>query len=194
MTLDQFITKYNGVRVADGQCGSLVRAYWNEVDLTVPPSYPNSKDYWFNPVPGYDKVHDPQPGNIAIYNGHGAFPEGHSAIYVDNGQVFEQNADPDGSPAHLFNRVNTYLLGYLRKQGANMQPLHPLTRGDIINQWHVRLPSSEPPENYIAAWLNKDMWDLFYDLSNNVPQWGKGEPPIVPNAVKLAPGIYDTRL
>jgi hypothetical protein len=89
------------------------------VDKTTPPSYVSSKDYWFNPVPGYDKVSTPQPGDIAIYNGHGVYTDGHSAIYVD-GRVFEQNADPDGSPAHLYTRANTYLLGYLRKQGVNM--------------------------------------------------------------------------
>lgn len=119
MTLQEFINTYNGKIVRGGQCGELVRQYWIDVDKTNPPSYLNSKDYWFNPVPGYDKVSTPQPGDIAIYNGHGAYPEGHSAIYYD-GRVFEQNADPDGSPAHLFNRNNTYLLGYLRKQGANM--------------------------------------------------------------------------
>lgn len=118
MTLQEFINKYNWKKVGDGQCGALVRQYWIEVDGTNPPSYPNSKDYWFNPVPGYDKVHDPQPGNIAIYDGHGTFVEGHSAIYVD-GRVFEQNADPDGSSAHLFNRANTYLLGYLRNKKGN---------------------------------------------------------------------------
>lgn len=122
MTLAEFIAKYDGKKVADGQCGNLVRAYWNEVDKTSPPSYPNSKDYWYNDVPGYDKVSTPQPGNIAIYDGHGPYTEGHSAIYVD-GRVFEQNADPDHSPAHLFNRSNTYLLGYLRKKGQDMPSL-----------------------------------------------------------------------
>lgn len=119
MDLGSFIAKYNGKVVADGQCGNLVRAYWTEVDHTVPPSYTNSKDYWSNPVPGYNKTQTPTPGAIAIYDGHGAFPEGHSAIYVD-GRVFEQNADPDGSPAHLYQRANTYLLGYLIKQGEDM--------------------------------------------------------------------------
>lgn len=119
MNLNDFITKYDGKVVRGGQCGELVRQYWIDVDKTVPPSYPNSKDYWYNPVPGYDKVQDPRPGDIAIYDGHGAYTEGHSAIYVD-GRVFEQNADPNGSPAHLYNRNNTYLLGYLRKQGESM--------------------------------------------------------------------------
>lgn len=126
--MNPFITKYNGKHVGDGQCGTLVRQYWIEVDHTDPPSYPNSKDYWFNPVPGYDKITaNPQIGDTAIYNGHGAYFEGHSAIYAGNGEVFEQNADPDGSPAHLFTRSSTYLLGYLRKKGTMTdQELHDL--------------------------------------------------------------------
>ena len=57
----------------------------------------------------------PQAGDIAVYDGHTGFPEGHIAVYIGNGEVFEQNADPDGSPAHIFSRANTYLLGYLTK-------------------------------------------------------------------------------
>lgn len=144
MTLQEFITKYNGKVVADGQCGNLVRAYWNEVDLTNPPSYPNSKDYWFNPVPGYDKVSTPQPGDIAIYNGHGMYTEGHSAIYAGNGQVFEQNADPDGSPAHLFNRANTYLLGYLRKQGGTSMNPTPQQAGDTYKAFATEADGITP--------------------------------------------------
>lgn len=148
MTLQQFIDKYNGKKVGDGQCGTLVRQYWIEVDQTNPPSYPNSKDYWSNPVPGYDKVtSNPQPGDIAIYNGHGIYTEGHSAIY-DSGQVFEQNADPDGSAAHLFNRANTYLLGYLRKRGVNnvtTQEQHDVGTGAYRTGLH------REPESYDAA-------------------------------------------
>lgn len=156
MTIDEFISKYNGKVVADGQCGNLVRAYWNEVDKTNPPSYENSKDYWFNPVPGYDKVSSPQQGNIAIYNGHGAFPEGHSAIYYD-GRVFEQNADPDGSPAHLFNRSNTYLLGYLRKQGGSMD--NP--DGDDIALFYQSIRGDQPTKEELdfAASQNWKSWN-----------------------------------
>lgn len=142
MTLPDFVTKYNGRKVGDGQCGNLVRQYWIEVDHTSPPSYPDSKDYWFNPVPGYTKTANPQPGDIAIYNGHGAYPEGHSAIYIGNEQVFEQNADPDGAPAHIFSRANTYLLGYLSK-GDTMGDLETLTgiasaRHDMLNElWNA---------------------------------------------------------
>lgn len=118
-TLSEFITKYDGHVIGDGQCGTLVRQYAIEVQGITPISYPSAKDYWFNPVPGYTQVSPPQPGDWAIYDAHGTFTDGHMAVYVD-GRVFEQNADPDGSGAHLFSRANTYLLGYLRKEGGNM--------------------------------------------------------------------------
>lgn len=160
MTLSEFITKYDGQKVGDGQCGSLVRAFWNEVDLTTPPSYTNSKDYWSNPVPGYDKITGelPHAGDIAIYDGHGAFPEGHSAIAVNGSQVFEQNADPDGSPAHIFNRATTYLLGYLRKQGGSMSDFNDGDRTNVsadIGQPVSGSSWNDVYYNEIESWIKK---------------------------------------
>lgn len=117
MTLEQFITKYTGQIVGSGECGDLVRAYWNEVEHITPPSYPSAKDFWYNPAPPYIHTATPQPGDIAVYDAHGAFTDGHIAVYVGP-TVFEQNADPDGSPAHVYNRANTYLLGYLTKENV----------------------------------------------------------------------------
>lgn len=157
--LDQFITKYSGKVLGDGQCGTLVRQYWIEVDKTSPPSYVNSKDYWSNPVPGYDKItSNPQPGDIAIYNGHGVYTAGHSAIYAGNGQVFEQNADPDGSAAHLYNRANTYLLGYLRKEGEEMW-----NNGDSQNYTNAYLGGGTPP-SYVTAQEGTDFKTAAYNL------------------------------
>lgn len=113
MRLQEFITTYSGKIIGDGECGTLVRQYWNDVAGISPPSYPSAKDYWFDAVPEYTHTTTPNVGAIAVYDAHGAYPDGHIAIYIGNGQVFEQNADPDGSPAHTFTRANTYLLGYL---------------------------------------------------------------------------------
>lgn len=132
MTLQEFITTYNGNVVGDGECGTLVRQYWNDVVGVVPPSYSDAKDYWYNPAPPYSHTTTPNIGNIAVYDAHGAFPEGHIAIYIDNGQVFEQNADPDGSPAHTFTRANTYLLGYLTL-GGGMTPEQQAELTDALN-------------------------------------------------------------
>lgn len=152
MTLQDFINKYSGQYVRGGQCGELVRQYWIDVDQTTPPSYVNSKDYWFNPVPGYDKVATPQPGDIAIYNGHDAYPEGHSAIYVGNGQVFEQNADPNGSPAHLYTRTSPYLLGYLRKQGVQEDMATDKQIDDWISLFHQEAYGSAPTDEIFNDW------------------------------------------
>lgn len=185
--LDQFIVRYNGKKVGDGQCGTLVRAYWNEVDKTVPPSYLNSKDYWFNPVPGYDKSPNPIPGAIAIYNGHGSYTEGHSAIYVGNGIVFEQNADPDGSPAHEFVRANTYLLGYLIKQGAQMITVDQVDK--LIKMGLNREPTQEELANKTYQENPGLAIDTFW---NNGGKSNYETPPVNGKPVtKLSPGIYE---
>ena len=51
----------------------------------------------FEQIPGGQE----QPGDLMIYGPHGSFTAGHSAIPLGGGNVFEQNADPDGSPPHL---------------------------------------------------------------------------------------------
>lgn len=188
MTIDEFIQRWDGKKVGDGQCGNLVRQYWIEIDKTSPPSYVSSKDYWFNPVPGYNKVSSPQKGDIAIYNGHGTFVDGHSAIYYD-GRVFEQNADPDGSPAHLFNRANTYLLGYLRKQGqgGNMpittDQLYSLIRG--ITQ---REPTQAEVTN--QKYLDDPGFAIDTFWNNSGKQLYENPPP---TEFELAPTLYVPR-
>lgn len=157
MTLEQFIAKYAGQRVGDGQCGTLVRAYWNEVDHTVPPSYINSKDYWSNPVPGYIKTQTSIPGAIAIYDGHGTFTEGHSAIYVNNGIVFEQNADPDGSPAHEYPRANTYLLGYLVKEDSVADNSKPTSTQ--VGEEFQALAGRQPRQDEVDLFIGLNWFD-----------------------------------
>lgn len=161
ITIGQFISNYDGKVVGDGECGTLVRRYWIEVDGTNPPGYDDSKDYWFNPVPGYDKITSaPQDGDIAVYNGHGPtlpdgslkYPEGHSAIYYD-GVVFEQNADPDGSPAHLYPRANTYLLGYLRKQGQGVKGMTEKQAEDTLKYMYLLGTGVDPDSGQIDYWL-----------------------------------------
>lgn len=158
MTIDQFITKYDGEKVGDGECGSLVRQYLIEVDGYTPPSHPSAKDYWTDGMPGYDKVATPQQGDIAVYDEHGIYTDGHIAIYYD-GRVFEQNADPDGSPAHLFNRANTYLLGYLRKQGEDMQPA-TFEEAQQLSQTTLLRPVP----------MSREEWDQYHAAANRTYQ------------------------
>jgi len=126
MNLQQYISNppvgVNGTKVLfagqseslRGQCVQLVEDYAVKVLGVKLPIIGQAKNYW-TAIPGFTQQSSPQAGDIAVYNGHGIYTDGHIAIFAGNGQVFEQNADPDGSPAHLFARANTYLLGYLRK-------------------------------------------------------------------------------
>lgn len=117
MDLQTFINQVLATNkpVGTGECGELVDLYLVEVFGNYT-AYNDAIDYWNNGIPGFVKVSSPQPGDIVVYNAHPGFPAGHIAIYNGNGQVFEQNADPDGSLPHLFNRATTYLLGYLREE------------------------------------------------------------------------------
>jgi hypothetical protein len=128
MDLAQFISNYNDKIVGGGQCGELVDLYLVEV-FGNHTSYATALDYWTSGIPGFSVITSPEAGDIACYNAHPGFPAGHIAIYAGNGEVFEQNADPDGSPAHLFARASTYLLGYLRKD----EPMSTWTNGDTYN-------------------------------------------------------------
>lgn len=117
MTIQDFITQNTGKKIGTGQCVPLVELYAQEVLNTPLPALPSAVNYW-KVLPGYTQESSPKVGDIAVYNSHPGFPDGHIAIVnqlTNPPQVFEQNADPDGSPAHLFQRSTIYLLGYLRK-------------------------------------------------------------------------------
>lgn len=117
MTLQDFINTYTGKKVGTGQCVPLVELYAQQVLATPLPVLPSAVNYW-KALPGYTQESSPQIGDIAVYNSHAGFPDGHIAIVNQLGnppQVFEQNADPDGSPAHLYQRSTIYLLGYQRR-------------------------------------------------------------------------------
>lgn len=139
ITLDQFVTANTNVPVDvdheyGAQCWDLVELYAEQVlglhqnpwaiTLNGSAIYPagDAKNAWlcFSDNPQLQENFDQIPvgqeqrGDILVYNGHGVYTEGHIAICLGNGQVFEQNADPDGSNAHVYSRANTYLLGALR--------------------------------------------------------------------------------
>lgn len=131
MTVQDFVADNNRKTIGDGQCGALVDLYLVQV-FANHTSYATALQYWQKGIPGFGVVSSPQAGDIACYNAHPGFPDGHIAIYNGSGQVFEQNADPDGSPAHLYNRATTYLLGYLRQEGEDMP-----NDGDVINVYQL---------------------------------------------------------
>lgn len=163
MTLDQYfqLTGYllypGQSEVYRGQCVQSVMIKIKNVDGIEPPVYPNAKDYWFNGIPGYSVVTDDlQPGDIAVYNGHGGFPEGHIAVVSPRPpEVFEQNADPDGSPMHFFTRANTYLLGHLRLKGADMPSSQDIADGLTIQLAYNLGLGRQPTTEEIQGWENQ---------------------------------------
>lgn len=142
MTLSDFVDSRNGKYVDvdseyGAQCWDLVEDYAENVlevpknpwAITLNPDK-TAKSAWLaydqNPqlIQYFDKVDagQEQTGDILVYNGHGDFTEGHIAVCLGGGLVFEQNADPDDSPCHTYRRATTYLLGALRFKGdENMQ-------------------------------------------------------------------------
>lgn len=180
ISLDQFITNETGKKHLipgqseeyRGQCVQLIGVYLLEVYGQTLPIHPNAKDYWTYGIPGWDKTTTPLRGDIAIYDGHLGFPEGHIAIYYDS-QVFEENADPDGSPAHLFARANTNLLGYLHK-GEPMPEDYKMNRGDAENMFEAILgrPATPADLDYYGGPEGQEnkgrIWkDAMYDLTNS---------------------------
>lgn len=84
---------------------------WTQYDNS-----PHMQEYFDKVLAGQQ-----QKGDITVYDGHGDYVEGHIAISLGGNEVFEENADPDGSPAHVYaSRSSAYLLGALRIKGGTM--------------------------------------------------------------------------
>lgn len=116
----------------------------------------------------FDKIPKGQqkPGDINVYGPHGVFTEGHMAIELGNGDVFEQNADPDNSPAHTAIRAETYLLGSLRRKE---EPV--VNKGDVVNLYIALLGRQPDP-----AGLNSDIgqpWPVVFHNIVNSPEYAK---------------------
>lgn len=109
-----------------------------------------------------------QKGDITVYNGHPGFEEGHIAVSLGGTAVFEENADPDGAPAHVYtNRSSTYLLGALRLSGGIMADTVPKADFDTVfgiaqqrfsNEQavatHIGYVGNPDATNDLLAWLD----------------------------------------
>lgn len=149
MSPQTFVAQNNGKKIGTGQCGELVDL-WLVEGFGNHTEYASAKDYWFSGIPGFVPTTSPQAGAIAVYNAHPGFPDGHIAVYMGGGVVFEQNADPDGSLAHEFARANTYLLGYLT-QGDEMY------EGKSAQDWAAIANDATPYKAQVVgsnAWLD----------------------------------------
>lgn len=225
MTLAEFISSspvgVNGTyvdvdKLYGPECWDLVELYAEQV-LQIPKNpwavtlIPDgvAKNAWLNYdqnpqlIKYFDKIPAGQEktGDITIYNGHGVYTEGHIAIKVDGG-VFEQNADPDGSPAHISNRSTTYLLGSLRLKGENMSLMDSIIETDEDNRqvflaWVARNPYAQEVGRYNGKTYREAANDIGknadrQNLNTMMSAYYKNgsQIPSVPGAVPLAPGVY----
>lgn len=169
MSLNDFIAANNGKPVDvdhayGAQCWDLVEAYAEQVlgtpkepwAITLGPEQA-AKEAWTvfdgHMLRNFDRIPagQEQKGDISVYGPHGLYTEGHIAICIGNGQVFEQNADPDHSPAHVSTRATTYLLGSLRKKGGNV--LQDFNGGDAANLYKA-MYGKDPSPQEIADFVN----------------------------------------
>lgn len=132
MTLQQFLTKYNGKFVevagsagAENQCVDLANAYIRDVYGLPIIEWTNAKDFPSKAGPAYDYILNtpsgiPKEGDIIIWGGN---QYGHIAVFIegnaDSFRSLDQNF-PTGSNVHVQNHnYNTPpVLGWLRKKGA----------------------------------------------------------------------------
>lgn len=159
--LDQFVKTYNNQYIdvdrfpaeALYQCWDIVELYAQTLgvpkepwSITLGPEGA-AKEAWtvfdahmqrnFIKVPAGQQI----KGDINIYGAHGIYTEGHINIDLGNGTVFEQNADPDKSPAHISQRPTIYLLGSLRKKGLVM--IEPATIISLSKDFDVPLTDDQ---------------------------------------------------
>lgn len=143
-----------------GQCWDLVELFGERCGVPKEPwaitlgPLGGAKEAWtvfdshmqkyFNKIPAGQQ----QKGDITVYDGHGPYIHGHIAISLGGSSVFEENADPDGAPAHVYNnRSSTYLLGALRLKGDTMQPLTPAQVDHVLKMGLRREPTAEELNN-----------------------------------------------
>lgn len=129
MTLDQFVSTYNGTTVGSGQCVALITQYESDVLGLVPQvvgdGHQYYDDYYTNPFLynnfdryTYDGTNTPQKGDIVVWNTNVAPPYGHvdiaySGISSSGFTSFSQNW---GTPltCSLVNHDYTNVSGWLR--------------------------------------------------------------------------------
>lgn len=227
MGLDDFVKTYSGQYVDvdlvyGSQCWDLVELYAEQVlqipkepwAITLGPTQ-SAKEAWtvfdahmqrnFDKIPAGQEI----KGDINVYDGHGVYPEGHINIDL-GGQVFEQNADPDHSPAHISTRPRTYLLGSLRKKGSTM-PYRDMSAQEVYEAYinytngHTIVKVTDPAcqnrkENIPASdggefWrgLNNQQLNIIQSLDKEILDLQAQLAAGGTTATVLAPGHYEVK-
>lgn len=165
-----------------GQCWDLVELYAERLgvpkapwaitlntDGSAPAGYAKNAWLYFNNNPNlvahFDQIPagQHQRGDIGVYNGHGDYVEGHINIFTDSGNgVFQENADPDGSPAHETQRAPTYLLGALRLKGGDI--VKP-SAADVKYAFNTfTIDGRDPTAKQVSDYMAGDIRNMYHDL------------------------------
>lgn len=186
MTIDQFVSKYNGKHVdEDGyygaQCWDVVARYAREV--VGCPIFPTGSGgaeglyrIFAQPIPQYfdriannvnDKNQVPVKGDIVVYTGKIAPPWGHTALVLSANSskitVLEQNGLNPGGNAYITDRGYNNIYGWLRpKQGA--EPM--LNQGDVVNLYRAELGRDPDPSGF-AQYAGKSWRDAWYGITGS---------------------------
>lgn len=135
MTLQQFLTKWNGKYCevagsanAVNQCVDLANAYIRDV-LGLPIiEWTNAQDFPKKAGPAYDYILNtptgvPKEGDIVVWKS--ADNVGHIAVFIEGNassfKSFDQNY-PLGTPCHVQGHTYANVMGWLRKKGQAMDP------------------------------------------------------------------------
>lgn len=137
MTLQEFVNKYNGTKVGDGQCVALVKQYEQEVLGLTPQAVGNAHDYYDNfynqpfLYNNFDRIEYtggnlPSVGDIIVWSTAVGGGYGHIAIVYrninsSNFTSFDQNWNTPlrcNIEQHNYNHI----LGWLRKKGTTPDP------------------------------------------------------------------------
>lgn len=229
MTLQDFVATYNNQpidvdREYGDQCWDLVELYAEEV-LNIPKGpwaitlnsdgsedSGQAKNAWLyfdnnpNLVEHFDKVPagQEQAGDIMVDAAHPYDPEGHIYICLGDGMVFEQNANPDGSPAHTYARPRTYLLGSLRVKENDMTMTEADARAVLyLNGWTDQdIKNANPIPDMVGRTLGDFVAYVQGAPDNNPFKWNVGKAQHydadiaaakASGAATLKPGIYEVK-
>lgn len=142
MTLDEFVTKYDGTKVGDGQCVALIKKYESDVLGIVPEAVGNAHQYYdnyenepflYNNYNRYEndginllKVGDIVVWSTAVGSGAGHIAIAYQNIENDSFVSFDQNWNTPlkcNIETHNYNNV----LGWLRfKSNEPIPPVPPI--------------------------------------------------------------------
>lgn len=169
MALDEFVTKYNGQRIADTtltglppeqrhQCVSLIKGYLSQVIGIQPGAWGDARVYWEKPNPAlltkFSKtIQQPaQKGDIVVFKPHSTNGQaGHIGIALDSNTMLEQNGGSGTGKGKGNDAVRISSIPYSKLYGI-LRKGEDMFEGKTAQQW-----AKEAKYNASVAIAREDM-------------------------------------